>query len=186
MLSLPVLLVEMNSKMNLEMAFFNPWKDEEQFFHEEKQKILRSVFIVAYLGELKKKLRFLIHNRCYMCNPSFTGDNLCEQSHKCVEYTTLEKAVEHYGERAMAQISLNNETRWKICRSFWDFIYELKPGSTITDQDAMVFIQKDNFDLIRSDEKWICEFNVAVRTVFWSIDNIPDNDSELLLPLTKW
>ena len=113
MLSSLSLLLSTVRKMNLERAFFNPWKDHAHFIQEEKQKILRAVFIVSYLGEMKKKLKWIIWDRCYACNPDYAGNNLpdADQVHTCTEYGSLEKAIEHFGDRAIGLISLNNKTR---------------------------------------------------------------------------
>ena len=87
-----------SQRINLQMAFFDPFKDEQEFQSAQKQKILRTAFMVFYVDELRESLKRFVAKYCQHCNQDIGGKAApIFFPHSCSEYQTMRDAYEEYG-----------------------------------------------------------------------------------------
>ena len=176
------------ARVNLKMAFFNPFKDEYVFYNQEKKKIMRTAFTLFYMEELRKSLKEIVVLNCQICNQDIAGKEAPKTGpHTCMDFKTLRQAYDEHGDCAMGQISRNNKTRWSICQKWWNFIFTLPANSSIQARDAVRFAQdgeNDLFDVLFC-VGWGEEFDNMIERFSWTKPD-SDNIAYMLYELSKW
>ena len=78
---------------------------------------------------------------------------------------------------AESEIRKNNATRWKICRKWWDFVFDLPSCSSITHKDAVKFARKwENDFFCTLQYGWEEEFDSIIDQSYWSVPSTHMND----------
>lgn len=175
------------ARVNVKMSFFNPFKDEYKFYNEEKKKILRSIFMVFYMEELRDQLKEIILKNCRNCNQTIAGKAApVNYPHSCQKFKTLRQGYNEYGVCVMSRINLDNKIRWKICKKFWDFVIDLPASSSIKVKDAIKFSQEPENDFFHCLlYEWEDEFENIMERFSWEKPN-SDSIYYMLYELTKW
>ncbi len=172
--------------INLAKSFFDPYKDEKDFYCAEKEKIMRTAFLVFYMDELRQSLKYYVTELCSGCSQDIGGKAVpVARPHTCVKYESMRQAYNDYGACAVSAINQNNAIRWKICRKWWDFIFDLPDCSSITHKDAVKFTEKwenDYFTTIQHG--WEEEFDKVINQFYWFTPN--HHIDAVLKTLSKW
>jgi len=177
-----------SARVNLKMAFFNPFKDEYLFYNEEKKKILRTTFMVFYMEELRNSLKEIVVMNCKICNQDIAGKERPKtHPHTCLDVKTLRQAYKEHGDCAMGRISRNNKIRWSICQKWWNFVMNLPANSSIQPRDAVRFARdgENDFFEVLFYGGWEEEFNSMLDRFGWTVPD-SDNISYMLYELSKW
>ena len=172
--------------MDLETAFFNPYHDEKEFYCDEKEKIMRTAFLVFYGEEICQSLKYYVVHFCSGCNQDIGGKAMpVDYPHTCMKYGSMRDAFQDYGISAVSSVNQNNASRWKICRKWWDFIFDLPNYSSIRFGDAINFAEKYKDNCFMNIPKdWRIEFDTVIDNMYWVTQN--SRLDTLLKRLSKW
>ena len=173
------------ARVDLKMAFFNPYRDELNFYNGEKKKILRSVFVVFYMEELRHRLKEAVVMDCPNCNQDVAGHDLPKNHpHTCDKFKTMREAFDKYGTCATNAIAMHNKARWRISRKWWDWVFDLPPFSSIKEKDAISFVEETEHDLFEAVSKnWKEEFDDILERFSW---NGTSACEKMLCQLSYW
>ena len=164
-----------SSRVNLKTAFFSPCNKPKRYEDKcvEKERIMRTAFLVFYIDALRMSLKNYIHEFCKGCNQAIGGKAApVDHPHTCIKYKSMRQAFDEYGACTSSEINQNNEERWKICRKWWDFIFDLPECSSITHKDAVKFAQKWENDYFTTLQYgWEEEFNEIMGQFYWFAPN---------------
>lgn len=176
-----------SARINIKMAFFNPYKDEYKFYNEEKKKIMKTAFMVFYLDELRDELKKIVVKMCRCCNQDIGGKAPpIYYPHTCSTFNTLQQAYKEFGPWAMSSISQNNKIRWRICQKWWNFIFDLPMCSSIKEKDAINFSREAENDFFHTLQYgWEEEFKNVIERFYWDDPN-SNNIDDMLKELSKW
>lgn len=128
--------------------------------------------MVFYVDELRYRLKEAVVKGCPNCNQDIAGNNPPRNHpHTCQNVHSMRQAYDQYGDCATTGIAMDNPTRWKICRTWWDWVYDLPSFSSIKEKDAISFANevqdKDVFGGAMR-ELWKEEFNEILERFSWT------------------